>query len=95
MVGGVLTDDSVDDSLEQASNQSFQGLVGIITQGQQAGVFREGEADELALTAWSLVHGFAMLASTGSLEHRAANRDAKLALAQRVAGNLLNGIARG
>ena len=93
MFGGVLDDDSVDESLEASSNSSFQGLVEIITRGQDRGVFREGDADELAMTAWSLVHGFAMLASTGSLEHRAASLEAKLALAQRVAANLLSGVA--
>lgn len=92
MFGGVLADDSVNDSLEETSNQSFQGLVDIISRGQQAGIFREGNTDELALTAWSVVHGFAMLASTGSLEHRAQGDEAKLALAQRVADNLLNGV---
>ena len=93
MFGGVLAHESVDDSLEEASNQSFQGLVDIISRGQQTGVFRAGDTYELALTAWSVVHGFAMLASTGSLEHRAASREAKLALAHRVADNLLKGLA--
>jgi hypothetical protein len=93
MFGGVLTNNSVDDSLEKISNQSLKGLVDIIAWGQRLGVFREGDTDELALTAWSVVHGFAMLASTGSLDHRAASREAKLALAHRIADNLLIGMA--
>lgn len=92
MFGGVLADDSVNDSLEETSNQSFQGLVDIISRGQQEGRFREGDTDELALTAWSVVHGFSMLVATRSLDHRAKSREAKLALAQRVADNLLNGV---
>ncbi|MCB1760485.1 MAG: TetR/AcrR family transcriptional regulator [Gammaproteobacteria bacterium] len=94
MFGGVLQDDAVDDSLEERSDQAFKGLVGIIALGQQAGVFRRGDTDELALTAWSLVHGFAMLASTGTLDHRAGGQEAKLALAHRVANHLLSGLAK-
>ncbi|MCB1753291.1 MAG: TetR/AcrR family transcriptional regulator [Gammaproteobacteria bacterium] len=93
MFGGVLADDSVDDALEETSNHAFRGLADIIARGQRAGVFREGDTDELALTAWSVVHGFAMLASTGSLDHRAASREAKLALARRIADSLLIGLA--
>jgi len=34
---------------------------------QQEGVLRDGDAKELALLAWSMVHGIAKLAITGRL----------------------------
>jgi LysM repeat protein len=38
---------------------------------QQQGLVREGDASTMALTAWSLVHGLAMLALDGQLSGRA------------------------
>lgn len=92
MFGGVLSNAEVDRSLEAASNMSFQGVVDIIRNGQRSHVFRSGDADELALTAWSVVHGYAMLASTGQLDHRAASKQEKLAIATRVTANLVHGL---
>jgi AcrR family transcriptional regulator len=48
-------------SLIEVSNQSFAILVNIILDGQSAGVMREGDPKQLALGAWALVHGLAML----------------------------------
>lgn len=94
MFGGVLVNDGIDSSLQETSNESFQGLVDIIANGQSRGVFREGDAHELALTAWSVVHGYAMLASTGGLDHIAASKPDKLQLASKVADNLVHGLAK-
>jgi AcrR family transcriptional regulator len=47
---------------------SFQHLVDAITRCQAAGVAPLGDAFALALSAWSLVHGFALLWVEGPLE---------------------------
>jgi AcrR family transcriptional regulator len=47
---------------------AFGLLVDAITQGQRAGVFREGEPLALALTCWSLVHGLSSLLVDRKLE---------------------------
>lgn len=93
MFGGVLSNEVVDDGLEEASNMAFQALVNIIIKGQEQGLFKAGESSEMALSAWSIVHGFAMLASTGGLDHLAADKAEKLALASRIAGNLVSGLS--
>ncbi len=54
-------------SLEQASQEAFGVLVGVIVEGQGAGVVRSGEPRQLAWVAWSLVHGLAMLLIDGQL----------------------------
>jgi AcrR family transcriptional regulator len=53
-------------SLAEVSKQAFGVLVNIIQEGQDQGIFREGNTINLARVAWSLVHGQAML----KLDHR-------------------------
>jgi AcrR family transcriptional regulator len=48
-----------------AQAQALMVLVNVVIRGQQAGVFREDDPKQLALAAWSLVHGFAMLLIDG------------------------------
>ena len=64
MFGNYRHDDNCDQSsgLASVAEQSFMVLVSVIREGQETGVFREGETLNLARIAWSLVHGQAMLA---------------------------------
>ncbi len=74
---------------------AFGLLMQCLTEGQQAGVFRPGDALSLALGAWSLVHGLASLMVDGGLERtgkRAVDAEA-LAVAQ--TRMLLEGRLRG
>ena len=54
-------------SLADASRQAFMVLVNVIAEGQKAGVMRSGEPTQLAISAWALVHGLAMLLLDGQL----------------------------
>jgi len=94
MFGGLLQPEETSEALKQASETSFQGLVMIIHRGQQEGIYKASDSYELALTAWSLVHGFAMLASTGKLDHITDNAEAMLNLARVVESHLIDGIAK-
>ena len=53
--------------LELAARQVFMVLVGVIVRGQQAEVIRADDPEQLALTAWALVHGWAMLCIDGQI----------------------------
>lgn len=53
--------------LEYTARQVFMVLVSAIAQGQQAGVIRSDDSEQLALTAWALVHGWAMLWIDGQI----------------------------
>ncbi|NJM98235.1 MAG: TetR family transcriptional regulator [Phormidesmis sp. RL_2_1] len=55
------------ESLQIAANKTFQTLVEVILAGQALGVMKAGNADELALAPWALVHGLAMLLLDGML----------------------------
>jgi AcrR family transcriptional regulator len=53
--------------LEQAATQAFMVLVNSIKIGQQEGVIRLDDSEKLALAAWSLTHGLAMLLMDGQI----------------------------
>ncbi len=55
-------------SLQAAGGQAFEVLLDTIISGQATGHFRPGNPLELALVAWSLVHGLAMLVIDGHLD---------------------------
>jgi AcrR family transcriptional regulator len=94
MFGGVLPDDAADEDQRQTAREAYQGLVAIIEQGVRDGVFVQHPPLELAATAWSLVHGLAMLLTTGRLGTTAATRAKPETLARRMAEHLIAGIAR-
>lgn len=92
MFGGVLVDETMPGSLRETSQQSFQGLLDIIDSGARTGLYVDRPILELAATAWSMVHGLAMLASTGKLKGPHALEPDPEALARQMAGHLLQGI---
>lgn len=92
MFGGVIKKQVAADDSAVTSDTAFLGLLQIIENGQQAGVYKQGDVKVLALTAWSLVHGYAMLASTGLLDHIADSEEASLALARTIESHLIDGI---
>ena len=71
MFGPELADGSRHAGLQQASTQVFALLAEGIKALQRAGRVRAGDVHAMALSAWALVHGLAMLA----LDGRAADGD--------------------
>ncbi len=67
MFGGVLGQDDYTPEQCRVTEEAFDGLHAIIQRGQADGVFRAGDSRALSLSAWSLVHGLAMLLGTGHL----------------------------
>lgn len=61
MFSGVTHDPDAFPELYAVAKQAYALLVDVILTGQRQGVFVAGPADRLALTAWSLVHGFTTL----------------------------------
>jgi AcrR family transcriptional regulator len=73
---------------------AFTALQDIIEAGIEAGVFRQREPRELALVAWTSMHGLAMLITAGLLDVDAGDPAALDALVGSVAGNVIYGISR-
>lgn len=65
-----------------AGEESYQPLLAAVAAGQAARLFRAGAIPDLALFAWSTVHGFATLLVDGPLTRIAAD-PARLAAATR------------
>ena len=66
---GVYGTTSAQQNLElaDAARQAFMVLASAIKTGQQANVIRSEDPQQLAWTAWSLVHGLAMLVMDGQV----------------------------
>jgi hypothetical protein len=77
--------------LEQASTRALGVLVDTMRAAQAAGVVREGDALELSLAAWSLVHGLAALAVDDHLAHKGLGHEPE-ALARTLGLHLYFGV---
>lgn len=76
-----------------AGRAAFQGLVDIILAGQQRGVFREGPPTGLAMAAWSLVHGAALLITGGQCPPEALRSEDELrAFVRPLTASLIDGL---
>ncbi len=79
MFGPAGASDALPPAACAAGAASFQVLVDAVTAGQRAGVLRAGDTREIALFAWSVVHGLASLIIDGHVGNRDApvdgNRD--------------------
>jgi AcrR family transcriptional regulator len=58
----------------EMTRKNFQLLVNIVETCQSARVLKPGPADMLAVSAWSLVHGFASLLIEGQISHTVLDR---------------------
>jgi AcrR family transcriptional regulator len=68
MFGRVAPDCSAHPGLREAAEESYGLLLRGIRDCQAAGMARQGDPEELALCAWSAVHGLAALAVDGRLQ---------------------------
>lgn len=62
-----------------AAEESFATLLGFVKGGQEAGRLPSGDLQEMALLAWTMVHGIAKLAITGRLPFRSNTEILKFA----------------
>ena len=67
MFGGIVDPKQIRGELGQVAQNAFAALVDIVARNQKAGVIVEGDTVELALCAWSIVHGLGMLVAGGQL----------------------------
>jgi AcrR family transcriptional regulator len=62
------------ESLQEAGRQAFESLVATIAEGQASGRIAARDGAQLALGAWALVHGVAMLIIDGALDREPYNQ---------------------
>ena len=63
----------------EAAEQAFGALLGFVRSCQDVGRLPPGDSRQMALLAWTMVHGIAKLAITGRLPFRSANEVLKFA----------------
>jgi len=82
MFGGFLARPAPDPDLSQEAAAAFQVLVDAIVAQQKAGLVREDDDPlQLARLIWAMVHGIAMLAIDGHLQHEGADAESLSAFA--------------
>ncbi len=94
MFGPEIRDKTAHPSLHAAGEHAFGLLVASIVDAQGAGYARAGDPEDLAVSAWALVHGLSALLIDGQLKkHARTSRDAER-LVSRVTKLLQTGLAR-
>jgi len=68
MFGNVLPCDDTYPDLKESGDSAFDSVKSIIEEGQSLGVFKAGDVELLALTAWSAIHGLSLLFISGHVE---------------------------
>ncbi len=69
MFGGHVDREAGDEELHTEGAAAFQALVDAIVAQQKEGLVRPDDPNELALFVWATVHGIAMLAIDGRIQH--------------------------
>jgi len=92
LFGGVINMRNAPRPLKQASWAAFELVETIINNGKSAGVFRDHDTLELAVTTWSGIHGLAQLISGGYLARLAATERQVETLSRMVSRLMLSGI---
>jgi AcrR family transcriptional regulator len=94
MFGPEIRDKTAHPSLHAAGKHAFGLLVATIADAQRAGHVRRGDPEDLAVSAWALVHGLSALLIDGQLKERVQTSQDAETLASRVTKLLQTGLAR-
>ena len=93
MFGGYLDPKRCSDELREDADKAFKGLLKIIENGKASGLLKKRNSQELALAAWSMAHGYAMLVTGGQLAEVAPTKKEIDALSRVLCRLLLDGVA--
>ncbi len=95
MFGGILPCDDTYPELRESGDMAFTALKTIIEDGQSLGVFRKGDVELMALTAWSGIHGLSLLLISGSIDNTVSAPVEAQSLTTAVTTMLLDGLRAG
>ncbi|HSW08488.1 TetR/AcrR family transcriptional regulator [Aquabacterium sp.] len=94
MFGAAITDWQAHPSLAGASAALADTLSDVVKAGQASGALREGDVGDLTLTAWSLVHGLALLMAGRRIPQAAVDAAFVRRASQRCVALLIDGLGR-
>ena len=92
MFAGVLESED-DRAYQSASTAAYESLLVIIKEGIERGTFRQRAPQELALVAWTSMHGMAMLAAARQFDSESGDAPALDELVRTVARNVIYGLS--
>ena len=92
MFSGAIGDLAAHPELARVSAESYQVLADTVAVGLAAGVLRPNDPAQIALAAWSFVHGLSLLIAAGRVP-AAADAGARAALLDAMLGMLRDGLA--
>lgn len=92
MFSGILPCDDTYPELRASGDAAFDGLKLAIEEGQAGGVFKQGDVELMALTAWSSIHGLSMLLIGGNLPDILSMEVDNRSLAFAVTATMLEGL---
>ena len=92
MFGAELADMSDYPALQAAASEAFGVLQGLVERSQEVGSVRQADSQGIGLTAWSLVHGLAMLIIDGQFGPEAMQPAGAEQLAYEVTGGVFLGL---
>ena len=95
MFGGILPCDDTYPELHESGDLAFTALKTIIADGQDTGVFKKGDLELMALSAWSSIHGLSLLLISGSINQTASAPVETHALTTAITATLLEGLNAG
>ena len=92
MFSGILPCDDTYPELKESGDMAFDGLKTIIEEGQSRGVFKKGDVELLALSAWSVIHGLSLLLVSGNLPEILSKTIDNRSLTAAVTATMLEGL---
>ena len=92
MFGAILPCDDTYPALRAAGDAAFDGLKMIIEEGQHTGVFKQGDIELMALSAWSGIHGLSLLVIGGNLPEILSIEVDNQVLTTAITTNMLEGL---
>ena len=92
MFGGVMSQDKSGAELQQAADQAIGGLIAIMENGKQAGLYGNRDTMDLVITSLSTVHGLSMFVSAGMLGGELSDVHALKAISTRVYEIMMHGL---
>lgn len=93
MFGDGFDDEAMSETMLEKKQQTFNALSKIIENGQKKNIFKKTETLELVIAAWSMMHGYTMLLTTGQLSESVTSLMQIEKLARSVATYLVDGMA--
>lgn len=87
-----LRSDAVRTEVEQAGRAGYERMVALVAQLQREGRIAKGDPEEVAISAWAMMHGLATLMIDGPLYRNARTAEGREMLVANAVEHLLSGV---